>query len=236
MTDAPAWIISAAARDAAPGLADYSTRVVGDSVWARPGLSRRDKSLVTAVVLVCVNRPADFGAFAPVALDSGVTPRELSEIVTHLAFYCGWPYANAAATALAAAYRERGIDASEIVSLGAPKIEPDAEAEKARQEGLALAVAPVSQSLVDYTEDVLFSDLWLRPDLAPRDRCLVTVSALVTLGQPEQLGYHAPRALDHGVTEAELGDVLTHLAFYAGWPKAMSAAGVIKRVIEDRKS
>ena len=63
----------------------------------------------------------------------------------------------------------------------------------------------------------------------------MTVSALVTLGQPEQLGYHAPRALDHGVTEAELGDVLTHLAFYAGWPRAMSAAGVIKRVIEDRK-
>ena len=92
----------------------------------------------------------------------------------------------------------------------------------------------ITPSLVQYTTDVLFRDLWLRPGLAPRDRSLVTVSALVATGQVAQITYHLNRAMDNGLTKEEAGEVVGHLAFYAGWPNAFSAAPVIKEVIEKR--
>ena len=73
-----------------------------------------------------------------------------------------------------------------------------------------------------------------RPGLAPRDRSLVTVSALVATGQVAQITYHLNRAMDNGLTREEAGEVLGHLAFYAGWPNAFSAAPVVKDVIEKR--
>ena len=90
------------------------------------------------------------------------------------------------------------------------------------------------KSLVGYTTDILFRDLWLRPGLAPRGRSLVTVSALIAAGQVEQIPYHLNRAMDNGLTQAQAGEVVTHLAFYAGWPKAFSALPVLKGVFESR--
>ena len=77
----------------------------------------------------------------------------------------------------------------------------------------------------------LFRDLWLRPDLAPRDRSLVTVSALVAAGQVAQIPYHLGRAMDNGMTKEQAGEVLTHLAFYAGWPAAVTGLGVAREVL-----
>lgn len=85
-------------------------------------------------------------------------------------------------------------------------------------------------ALVGYTDDVLFGDVWTRPELAPRDRSLVTVAALLTSGNTDQLVYHLGLAKDNGLTETELIEAITHLAFYAGWPKAMSAMAVAKQV------
>ena len=85
-----------------------------------------------------------------------------------------------------------------------------------------------------YTSDVLFKDLWLRPALAPRDRSLVTVSALIASGQVGQVTYHLNRAMDSGLTQEEAGEVITHLAFYAGWPNAFSAVPVAKDVFDQR--
>lgn len=88
--------------------------------------------------------------------------------------------------------------------------------------------------LVQYTTDVLFRDLWLRPGLAPRDRSLVTVSALIASGQVAQIAYHLNRAMDSGLTQVQAAEVITHLAFYAGWPHAMSAVPVAKDVFDKR--
>lgn len=82
--------------------------------------------------------------------------------------------------------------------------------------------------------DVLFRDLWLRPDLAPRDRSLVTVSALIASGQVAQITYHLNRAMDNRLTRKQAGEVVTHLAFHAGWPNAFSALPVVKDVFEKR--
>ena len=84
--------------------------------------------------------------------------------------------------------------------------------------------------LVTFTDDVLFGQVWTRPELSPRDRSLVTVSALTTAGNTEQLTYHLGLARQNGVTETELIEAITHLAFYAGWPRAMSAMTVARQV------
>lgn len=102
-------------------------------------------------------------------------------------------------------------------------------AEQTRAQQLAGDFAP---KLADLTDDVLFGDVWKREGLSPRDRSLATVSALVMGGNTDQLVSHVRLALDNGVTVEELGEVMTHLAFYAGWPKALSAITVARRVIE----
>ncbi|MDX8148828.1 carboxymuconolactone decarboxylase family protein [Lentzea sp. BCCO 10_0061] len=85
-------------------------------------------------------------------------------------------------------------------------------------------------ALVSFTDDVLFGQVWERTELSPRDRSLITVAGLVTSGATEQLAHHLGRAEDNGVTEQELIEAITHLAFYAGWPKAMSAMAVAKKL------
>lgn len=87
--------------------------------------------------------------------------------------------------------------------------------------------------LAELTDDVLFADVWNRPELAARDRSLITVAVLIAGGNTEQLGHHLSRALDNGVTKEELIEAITHITLYAGWPKGMSAMGVAKRLFTD---
>ena len=94
---------------------------------------------------------------------------------------------------------------------------------------------PVVPKLIDLTEKVLFGDVWERPGLSKRDRSLITVAALVALYRPEQLRGHLERALGNGVTKDEISELITHLAFYSGWPTAISAAGLAKTVFEEQK-
>ena len=84
--------------------------------------------------------------------------------------------------------------------------------------------------LVHFTDDVLFGQVWKRPQLSPKERSLITVAALTSGGNTEQLTYHLQFAKDNGATEEELIEAITHLAFYAGWPKAMSAMSVARHV------
>lgn len=90
--------------------------------------------------------------------------------------------------------------------------------------------------LVGFTDDVLFGQVWTRPELSPRDLSLVTVTALTTAGNTEQLTYHLGLARQNGVTVTELTEAITHLAFYAGWPRAMSAMAVAKQVFAEEQT
>jgi 4-carboxymuconolactone decarboxylase len=93
-------------------------------------------------------------------------------------------------------------------------------------------IGDFSPKLVQLTDDVLFGDVWARPQLSPRDRSLVTVSALIAMNRPDQLRSHLVRARDNGVTQDEIVESITHLAFYAGWPSAITAVTVAKEVFE----
>lgn len=85
------------------------------------------------------------------------------------------------------------------------------------------AIGAVAPKLADITDDILFGDIWERLELSKRDRSLITCAALVATGKTEQMSFHVPRALENGVTQDELVEMITHLAFYVGWPSAMSA-------------
>ena len=84
--------------------------------------------------------------------------------------------------------------------------------------------------LVELTDNVLFGDVWERRELSKRDRSLVTVAALVAMNRPDQLRFHLDRALDNGLKKEELIEVITHLAFYSGWPNSMNAIMVAKEL------
>ena len=84
-------------------------------------------------------------------------------------------------------------------------------------------IGDIAPKLAQLTDDVLFGDVWERPQLSKRDRSLVTCAALVATGKTEQMSFHFPRAIENGVTQDELVEMITHLAFYVGWPSAVSA-------------
>ena len=97
-------------------------------------------------------------------------------------------------------------------------------------------VRGVVPKLIELSEKVLYGDVWERPHLGKRDRSLITVAALIAMSRPDQLKSHIDRALTNGVTREEISEVITHMAFYAGWPTAMTAARIAKGVFEEKKS
>ena len=133
-------------------------------------------------------------------------------------------------------FDRHGVSADQLAAVDPDPLPLDQAAEARRAETVAGQFGAVAPGLVKYTTDYLFRDLWLRPDLAPRDRSLVTVSALISAGQVAQITFHLNRAMDNGLTQEQAAEVITHLAFYAGWPNAMSALPVAKEIFEKRGS
>ncbi|WP_181969741.1 carboxymuconolactone decarboxylase family protein [Paraburkholderia sp. DHOC27] len=224
----------AAMHTVAPALERYTQEVVLGTLWKRPQLSARDRSVVTMSVLIARNQSVALPFYLDLALDSGLAPGEISEIITHLAFYSGWANAMAAVQATNAVFAKRGITAAQLPSATVEFLPLDEAAEAQRERTVQQNFGAVSPGVVEFTRDTLFNDVWLRPGLAPRDRSLVTVSALVAGGQVAQLTYHLNRAMDNGLTMAQASEVMTQLAFYAGWPTVFTALPVVKDVFEKR--
>ena len=218
----------------APALEKYTQdRLLGE-VWKRPGLSARDRSIVTLAALIARDQTIEMAFYLNLALDNGVKPREISEIITHLAFYSGWANAMSAVAVAKDVFAARGIGADQLPAASPTLLPLNEAAEADRAARVGQQFGEVAPGVVQYTTDILFRDLWLRPDLAPRDRSLVTVSALIASGQVAQIPYHLNRAMDNGLTQPQAAEVITHLAFYVGWPNAMSALPVAKDVFEKR--
>ena len=217
-----------------PALERYTQGLLLGDLWKRPGLSPRDRSVVTLAALIARGQTVDLAFYFNLALDNGVRAAELSEVITHLAFYSGWANATAAAAIAKDVFAERRIPADQLPPPDGPRLPLDEAAEAQRAARVTEDFGQVAPGVVQYTTDVLFRDLWLRPALAPRDRSLVTVSALIASGQSAQISFHLNRALDNGLTKAEASEALTHLAFYAGWPNVFSALPDVKSILEKR--
>jgi 4-carboxymuconolactone decarboxylase len=221
-------------RAVAPALERYAAEALFGDLWRRPDLSPRDRSLVTLSARIARNATVELPRYLDLALDNGVRPGEVSEVVTHLAFYAGWGNAMTAMAVTQEIFAERGVGAEELPEADPELLPLDEGAEAQRESRVQEDYGAVSQGVVDYTRDLLFRDLWLRPGLEPRDRSLVTVSALISAGQVEQVPFHLNRAMGNGLTQAEASEVLTQLAFYAGWPKVFSALPVVREVFQQR--
>jgi len=217
-----------------PALGRYAQEDVLGDLWQRPQLSKRDRSIVTLSVLIARNQPLDLRHYVNVALDNGVTPAEVSEIITHLAFYSGWPNAMSAIAVTKDVFAGRGITADQLPEASPQLLPLNEAAERDRATRVEQGTGPISPGLVKFTTDPLFLDLWQRPGLKPRDRSLVTVSSLIASGQSAQVTYHLNRAMDNGLTAEEAGEVVAHTAFYAGWPNAFSASTVVGEVLRSR--
>ncbi len=225
----PATMATATMQAYAPTLGRYTNDVLFGDVWERPGLSKHDRSLVTVAALVTMSRQGQLERHLARALNHGVTPAEMSGLVTTLAFYSGWPSASAALDAVDKVFKERQLDVS---ALKAPLERLPEPATAGADTRLAEAqLAPISPKLAELTGSVLIDDLWRSPDLRPRERCLVVIAALVASGAMDQLPFYLRRGLAHGLTRAELSEALTHLAFYAGWPKAMAAMAIAGKTL-----
>ncbi len=231
---APARMAPPDVRAITPALADYTDAVLFGDVWKRPGLSPRDRSIVTVSALIAGGHTAQMTGHFNRAIDNGVKPAELTGIITHLAFYAGWPRAMSAVSVAKDVFEQRGIDTASLS--GAVQTLAPLAGEDERAASVDSQLGASAPGLATYTNDVLFGDLWRRDDLLPRDRSLVTISALIAAGQGEQLPFHLNRGFDNGLTPEAVSEVVTHLAFYAGWPRAMSAVTVLKTVLDQRSS
>lgn len=221
-------------RSVAPALTRYENEDVVEGLWKRPQLSPRDRSVVTVAILIARSQTADLPHYLNLALNNGVTPKELSEIITHLAFYAGWTNAMSAVSVAHDIFEERNIGEDQLPAATPDFLPLNEEGEATRQAAVQGLLGTAVPGLDQFTTDPLFKDVWLRPDLTPRDRSLVTITSLMANGQVAQLAGHLNRALDNGLTPEQAGEVVTQIAFYAGWPNAFSAGPVVAEVLKKR--
>lgn len=219
----------------APALLNYTgSKIVGE-LWERPGLSKKDRCVATLSALIARNQTIGMLHYFNKSLDEGLTPAELSELITHMAFYCGWPNAFFAVEVLKDIFAERGIGSDQLPEVS-PKLLSLAECvpdDAFRVGFIAQNVAPVSAGLQHFTDDLLYHQVWLRPGLAPRLRNLATITALISTGQGTYLPFYLNRAVLKGVTKDNVSELFAHLAFYSGWPMVMASTGVVKEYFDN---
>jgi 4-carboxymuconolactone decarboxylase len=220
-------VAPAALHDAAPALGWYSDNVLFGEMWERTELSKRDRSIVTVSALVTCGHMAQLTGHFNRALNHGVTPSEIAEMITHLAFYAGWPCAVSSVTVMQQVFSTRSIDLEQVVQSTSDEFQVC----RAGAPRYAETAAPAFE---EFTERVVLGDLWQRTELAPRDRSLVTIASALAQGQFDQLGDHVAQGLRHGLTEVEVAEALAHLAFYVGWHKVRSAVPVIEAAFRQR--
>lgn len=211
----------------APGMAALTDDVLYGDVWRRPNLSPRDRSLVTIAALIAVGKTTPLAGHLGRALDNGLQPTEASGLLAHLAVYCGWPNAVSALDAYEQVYTARKIDTAALRT-ESPRL-PAPAADAARAEAVSRDLGAVAPKFVQLTNEVVFDDLWRRPDLSVRDRSLLTIVALAAMGDDEQVEFYLRRGLESGLTRDQIVEALTHLGFYAGWGRATKAMTAISR-------
>ena len=214
-------------------LGSFAFDVVGE-MWARPELSRRDRSVIVVSTLAAQARDEELELHTGVALRNGLTRTEIEELVVTVAAYAGFPAAMAASRRVDMALRAvAGVEQLDGRQPAAAK--SDAERDRDGAEVFARMTgadgvgdpAAVLASLATALGDVgvlayrwAFGEVWARPELSRRDRSLAVIAILTSLGAVDELRFHVPAGLRHGLTGDEIEAAITHLALYAGFPRA----------------
>ncbi|MCB1672734.1 MAG: carboxymuconolactone decarboxylase family protein [Gammaproteobacteria bacterium] len=214
------------AYDAAPYLGRIRNEVVYGDIWERPGLSARDRSLITVAVNQALYATYELKLHMGRALDNGVTQAEIAEIIAHVMWYSGFPTGVNAARVAAEVFEERGL----------PVIPPGASAREVPDNPPIEfpGAYPQTPYLRDLLNQLVYGETWRREELSPRDRSLITVAVGTALYASSEIRYHIGRALDNGVTQQEISEVITHVTFYSGFPTGVNAARVAAEVFAAR--
>lgn len=231
--------------DAQGAVGDYALRFGAGEVWSRPSLARRDRSLVVIALLTALGRERELRAHVAGGLHHGLAREEIDEILLQTAVYAGVPFALGAVAVANEVFAARD---------GAPQ-RRDAPARLAPADGATrrAAGADVLRTLLAQRErdmpavldatlaalgemgrcvvDTAFGEVWSRPGLSRRDRSLVVVAVLTALSQPRELETHVRGALHHGVTQAELEELMLTAVVYAGFPRAIEGLHAARRAI-----
>ena len=214
------------AYDASPYLGEIRNTVLYGDIWERPHLSARDRSLVTVAVTQALYATNELRLHIGRALDNGVTQSEIAELIGHVLWYSGFPTGVNAARVAAEVFDERGLPESPP---GSSPREPNLDADP-----LFPGIFPGTPYVRDLLNQVVYAETWERPELSPRDRSLVTVAVGTALYASSEVRYHVGRALDNGVTQEEISEVITHVTFYSGFPTGVNASRVAATVFEQR--
>lgn len=246
--------------DAANTIADYfSTRGMLGSVavhtalgeiWARKGMSRRDRSLVVISTLVALGRERELQQHVAGGLNHGLSLDEIDEIILQCAVYVGLPFALGASHVVDAVAAEReGAETRSALRSPATQRD-DADRRAAGLDVLSTLVgapgmdgAAIEQAILDSQGDMgvlvmdyAFGDVWARPQLSRRDRSLVVISALTALNLTHELEIHLGGALNHGVTPEEIDEVMLTMVAYGGFPRAIDGQNLARKVLAAREA
>ncbi len=194
-------------------------------VWERPGLAPRDRSVITIAITQSLYATDEIRAHVNRGLNNGLTQAEISELIAHVLVYSGFPTGVNAARVATEVYQQRGL----------PAVPP---ATPRNREPVVPPAYPNAFPSTPYMAALLnewvYGEVWERPDLSKRDRSLATIAVAQGMGADSELRSHIARGLDNGVTQEEIGEVITHIAFYTGIPSAVNAARVAAAVFESR--
>jgi 4-carboxymuconolactone decarboxylase len=212
--------------------------VVG-AMWAREQLSRRDRSLFIIAVLAAQARDEELKLHTGIGLRHGLKRHEIEEILLHVASYAGYPAAMAASRMIDAALREAESVEQLSERKGAARksdTERDRDAEAVAQvmsaggrsaTPLARLEAELGEAGVVFHRWVM-GEIWSREELSRRDRSVVVIAILTTLGATSELAAHVPAALAHGLSKVEIEEIVGHLSLYAGGPRAKEAMRAVR--------
>lgn len=219
--------------------------VLGD-IWSRPGLGRRDRSLVSVTALVCLGGEQELRTHIGGALNHGASCEELEEVMLQISGYAGFPRALEAMRTLMTVVQERD-DVDRPLPRPAPERKND---ERRRADGIEVFQRMANPSLAPelipsmmegqlgdlgrFGLHYLFGEVWARPQLSRRDRSLVTLVVLIVLGRFPELRAHVPGALNHGMTREEIDELILQLTLYAGYPAAVEAARMTREILQAR--
>ena len=222
-------------------LGSFGFDAVGD-LWARPALSRRDRSLLVLSVLSAQARDEELELHTQVGLNHGLARAEIEEILLHVAAYVGFPAAMAASRHMDAAFRKaEGVErlTGRVPAERLSDAERDARAGDVRRTLTAGRAAADPAADLANMQRVLgdvgtlafrwaFGEVWSRPQLSRRDRSLVVIAILAALGQEGELAFHVPAGLHHGLARPEIEEILVHLSLYAGFPRAVDGIRAVR--------
>mgnify|MGYP001319163926 CR=1 FL=1 len=215
----------AGAYDGSPYLGQIRNDVLFGDVWERPGLSKRDRSLATIAVSQALYATEEVRTHVGRGLDNGLTQAEIAELIAHVLVYSGFPTGVNAARVATEVFQARGL----------PAVPPSTPRNREPVVPPAYPNSfPATPYLAALLNDFVYGELWERPDLSKRDRSIATIAVAQSMGASSELRAHLGRGLDNGVTQGEIAEVITHIAFYAGIPNAMNAARVAAAVFEAR--